>query len=557
MLQGLRYLLMAALFCGAVPVMAQVQFSIRTGASEIGRKDELQVQYVITGSNEVMHFEPPQFTNWQLLAGPVIDDAYIIENGKKKVTVTYTYFLSPTTTGKLTIPTTSVEADNKILHCAEVKVNVLKKDHVAGINPVTTPPVDMHFDDDAAAEETLQPGEDALKKIRNNLFVKAFATRRKVYVGEPVMVEYKLFSRVRASSRVIRQPSFTNCSVADITTDVLVSKEMLNGKTFTCKLFRKVQLVPLQPGRIDVGTTTLENQVTFVTGGADLRDLYYDRTTENTHTVNISSEPASIEVVPVPVNATRLPVGSFSFSARLKKRSHAMNETNTIVLTISGSGNFSPIHEPEVNWPAHIYHFDATETDTIDKHQFPFSGSRIYEIPYEADTTGNITIPAFSFSYFDPSKGVIQTISTQPMVAEVTKAVSTPKDDAPHVAASGRMVYVWCILTMLLVAGSWILFRRRKKQPTPVIIGETTVTTPTETTPLFDAAEAFNNLLLVQGDAAFYHEASALATAVLQSGKGDTALLEKIVADCKTMLYTPIPVTSKKEIIDQLRNAIA
>ena len=65
---NLRYFFCIALLLMFFQLQAQVQFSISVEVKEIGRKDELQVDYVISGADNVLNFQPPNFENWQLIA---------------------------------------------------------------------------------------------------------------------------------------------------------------------------------------------------------------------------------------------------------------------------------------------------------------------------------------------------------------------------------------------------------------------------------------------------------------------------------------------------------
>ncbi len=114
----------------------------------------------------------------------------------------------------------------------------------------------------------LKPGEDIDEKIQKNLFLKVQVDKNNCFVGEPVVATYKLYSRVRAESRVTKHPSLNGFSVYDMVdpgTDP-GSVEKLNVKPFIVRTNRKAQLVPLQPGTIDLDPAETENTVHFFKG---------------------------------------------------------------------------------------------------------------------------------------------------------------------------------------------------------------------------------------------------------------------------------------------------
>lgn len=559
----LKYFFCIALLLAISHVQSQVQFSIAVDVKEIGSKDELQVDYVIAGTDKISGFKPPFFDKWKVVSGPDFSSVSFDVNGKKDQLSKYSYVLMPQTTGNIKLPGTSVEANKKKLSCSEVVINVKKQDHVDGVPPPGSSlmfqgGLTMHDDkteDEFTNEYVLKPGEDPVKKIRNNLFIKAIPSKTKVYVGEPVLVTYKLYTRLKSHSRVVKQPSFEGCSVQEMTSEALPGKEKLDGKTFRSYLFRQVQLIPLQAGKIGVGQASVDNTVTFLSGSSNLRDLYYDIETGDEHNITLSTDPFSIEVVPLPANITTHTIGNFTISARLKKDTSAANEANALIITIEGNGNFKSVAEPEIKWPEGLYHFDATETEELDKQRFPIAGKKIFEIPFEASATGSIDIDPVTISFFDPAKGVGRTVNTNAVHLTVTPAVKANIQrtvvDVEHAGFSISFLYY--IIPLAFIIGAVVIWRKPRKKPEAVVVPAVTSEIPAVPTGMQDR---YNDLLLVQGDAAFYNKARDLAKEWIQSGNGDQDLLLQVLEDCNTMLYTPLPTTSKKEVLDKLQRAI-
>jgi hypothetical protein len=564
---NLRYFFTVAMLLLVFILHAQVQFSISLTAKEIGRKDEVEVDYVISGGDNTLNFQPPNFEGWQLITGPIITSQDITINKIKSTVTKYGYILAPKRTGKLKLPSTSVEVNNKVIHCAEASINVKKQDHVDGV-PAPGNNSNLIFQGGATVDESrdetqyakdyiLKPGEDPMKKIRNNLFIKAVASKRKVYVGEPILVEYKLYTRLKSVSRVVKQPSFSGCSVLEMTTnDNTGVVEKMDGKKITSYTIRRVQLTPLQPGKLDVGPVTLDNDVTFITNSSDYRSLFYDEPVGNTQTVTLSSEPFSIEVLPLPKEAVNIPVGDFTISTKLKKDTSAANESNALIVSIIGSGNFKSVTEPEIKWSDNIYHFDAIETDEFDKLHFPLTGKKVFEIPFEVNTTGKIEIPAVTLRFFDPAKAKVQTITTDALRLMVTPAVKKSLQSTTVAESGGadinKLLY---IIPIAFIIGAVILWRRSNKKLQPVVaatIAQVELSVPTE----INLQQRYNDLLLVQGDVEFYTKAREFAKEMIATTKGDERILLQVLEDCNTMLYTPLPTTSKKEVLEKLKLAI-
>ncbi len=562
---SLKYFVCPALMLLSFASGAQVQFEISVNAREIGKRDELQVEYVISGSDRVSNFKLPYFKKWTVMSGPSTSTEVYTVNGTRTSTHKYIYLLSPTGAGKLELPATSVDADGKTIHCKGIFISVKAQDHVdgAGTSPAVQSYSDLTEAEDDPVEEDfkeyiLKPGEDAVKKIKANLFIRAIPSKTKCYVGEPVLVTYKLYTRLRSNSRVVKQPTFTGCSVSEMTTnDVRSATEVVNGKKYTTHLFRKVQLFPLQAGRIMVTQASVDNTVTFISNSTDVRKLYYGIETGQEYDLTLSTEPFFIEVLPLPGKEKAAAVGSFEIFTRLKKDTIAANEPNALIVTIVGRGNFKSVREPEIQWPGNLYPFDATETDEVDRLSFPLTGRKIYEIPFEANATGNVDLAPVSFSYFDPSKGAYRTVQSRPLHLTVTPAIKANLQQSLVRDEVGGfdIRYLFYLLPAIFFMGAILILVKTKKKPVPVAAPRE-ITEPNAPAP-FRLEGKIDELVLIQDDTEFYNRAGDLARSLIQAEQGNHELLVEVLQDCNTILYTPIAQTGKKEVLQKLQQAIA
>ncbi len=65
-------------------------------------------------------------------------------------------------------------------------------------------------------EYILKPGEKLSEKIKKNIFVRVEADKTSCYIGEPLVVTYKLYSRLKSESKVTKRPSLNGFSVYDM-----------------------------------------------------------------------------------------------------------------------------------------------------------------------------------------------------------------------------------------------------------------------------------------------------------------------------------------------------
>jgi len=265
----------------------------------------------------------------------------------------------------------------------------------------------------------LHKHEDPLAFIKKNVFVKVSASKNTVFTGEPILVTYKLYTSLNSHARVSKQPSFTGCSVMELSPDNEAPEVTINGKLFHVYVIRKVQIIALQEGTLQLGPACVDNIVQLMReDGSDLQD----------YSTTLSNDTLNIEVRPLP--AMEKPkdfsgvVGEFTITANVDTNKIPVGEDAALKITIRGNGNIAGVHLPAIQWPQGTEHFDGSDTQRIDQDNFPVSGYKTFVIPFIGDKEGSISIAPVSFSYFDAKEQKYKTISTQSIPVEFTKAIS-------------------------------------------------------------------------------------------------------------------------------------
>jgi BatD DUF11 like domain len=301
------------------------------------------------------------------------------------------------------------------------------------------------------SEYILKVGENADEKIRKNIFIRAVTDRKTCYVGEPVMVSYKLYTRLKSESSFTRNPSFNGFSVTDmqpLPADSY-SIEKIDGREYNVFLLRRAQLYPLQAGTLQLDIAEVENNIRFIREAYFQnqqeyqynREQYLNYLTSNFdnagipdaaishHKVLVSSNPVSITVKDFPAAGKpavfKGAAGNFSIKASLEKKQLAADDAGKLLLTVTGAGNMMLITVPDVKWPEGMESFEPKVSEDLSKDNIPVSGARYFEFTFTATKPGNYIIPPVSFSYFDTKAGRYKTDSTQPMNIEVLQGNGT------------------------------------------------------------------------------------------------------------------------------------
>jgi len=296
--------------------------------------------------------------------------------------------------------------------------------------------------------------------LKHSMFVKVIVSKSKIFVGEPVMALYKFYTSVSGQAVVLKQPEFSGCSVKELNFGDDPQTEIINGKTFTVYVIRKVQLTPVEPGKLPVGAATVVNHVEIPNTQEFVSDKY---------DISVSNPASYVDVTSLPEKDKPEKfygiTGSFTISAFAAENKVPVGENDHLIVTIKGSGNFDAINKPEITWPAGTEHFDGDDSQHVDQSNFPISGNRVFDIPFIGKKVGVITIPPISFSYFNTDLKTYQTISTDSIAVRFIKPL--PKKDEYNNIVNydiSNRKYLWIVgaIAVTVIAIGFVNYRRNK-----------------------------------------------------------------------------------------------
>ena len=460
----------------AISLAGNVQFTLELSAKSITTNDYLRVEYLVRNSRKVSQFLPPAFAGFRVIEGPEQTTGYNMENGSIQEYVRFSFLLQPEQEGKFIIPAGVVTVDGRTYRSNEVQVMVSR---------ALMPGVP---EDEAMRGEILLRKEETVdSKIRGNIFVKVEVDRKQVYVGEPVVASYKLYTRLRSESRVVRRPSFTGFSVFDMASpeNGESTRENYMGRDYNVYLLRKVQLYPLQSGLLELESAEVENDISFVKAdmmGGDFRsaEILRDLSEGSNNSGAVVRQKLLLRSEPVGVNVKALPVaeetvqtgavGRFSIRSFMEDPRIRRSDVAELHIQVAGKGNFPMILPPVVDWPDGIEVYEPVTAVNYNRFVSPLSGSKLFTFPFSVKKEGSVVIPPVLFSYFDPEKGTYVTTRTGPLRLEVLPALNKPAAAGRPLqgGTSGAWKYMLTLLGMACAfAGIYLLVRRASGQAAP------------------------------------------------------------------------------------------
>jgi len=351
-----------------------------------------------------------QSTNIQMVGGKII----------RRQFVNFIYTLYPKEIGKAVIGSCRLEFKNETYQTQPIEITVVKG-AVQQIQPR------------AASPAPSGPGVS----IDDNLKLVATASRRSVFQGEQVIVEYTLYTRLRlADINLSEAPSFSGFWVEPIfdAQQIQFQPKTIDGKLYNISLLRKVALFPVTTGRLVVAPMKLD--VAVVQSPRDIFDIF-----STTKVVPLASDVIYVDVAPLPVESKPEEfagaVGRFSMSAALDRSVSEAAEPINLTVRISGSGNIKLIEKPLIPSIPGVKILDPEVVESTDFSGGSIKGHKEFRFPLIPQTDGEHIIPPIKMAYFDPVDRQYHTVDTERL-----KFTATRTSAAVEIARAGELKVV-------------------------------------------------------------------------------------------------------------------
>ncbi len=515
-----RQFLLYFLFTVSYFSFGQVSFRTVAPQDPVVAGDSFEIQYIVDGKESVENFLAPSFNGFRLVTGPHVYKGSVIDLNVARPLVNTVYTLAAVKPGRYVIHGAKAIIGTTELNSNDVFIEVISKEEAFKRNKRK----DGSFFSNS--EYFLRPGEDPVKKIQQNLFLKVSVDKRSCYVGEPVTATFKLYSRLESKSDIVKNPGFYGFAVHDMINlaDKRKKTELLNGKTFDVHTIREVQLYPLQPGKFSIDPMEISNKVEFSRSEVNRKTeqeiaegVLAPDYNENFHTNTevyentMKTEAIAVSVKPLPAKSKTdsftAAVGKFIIHAELKKDEIAKNEQDSMIISVSGEGNFTQITAPVITWPAGIEVFEPVIQDSINRLTIPLSGTKTFRYTFVSDKPGAYELPAVSFPFFNPQTEKFETVSTQPLKLQVSyKEKVKDKIAEAKKTSKGFHLNYWrlagiAVLGLIVIILFLVTSKRKTKISEPVI-------TQIEQRPSVESFLQPAQMMLVADDSRFYNELS-------------------------------------------------
>ncbi len=313
-------------------------------------------------------------------------------NGKVSSQMTFTYRLRATKTGDLTIPSISTQANGQTCNTNSINVKVTPGNAPASTQPGTQTPADTSIPDQLTGQD---------------FYVEADVDNQSPMVGQQIIYRFRFYQAINLFTQPsLDWPGFAGFLHYDLSPNNQYYQQAA-GRQYLVTEVRKA-LFPTATGEVTITPAILTVPGDFFSRGVELQTASVK--------VDVQSLPSG---APDDFAGT---VGQFEISAEVEPSESRVNEPVALTVRINGTGNVSLLPDPAEDMETSLASwriFDPQVTTNVGQNGTTIQGEKVFEFPLVPKTDGELTIPSFSLSFFDPVAGEYQRVETSPLTVSV------------------------------------------------------------------------------------------------------------------------------------------
>ena len=403
------YLLWSILLLCFSHGIAQVSFQTKVSKNRLGLNERLRVSFEMNQNGD--NFTPPSFNGFNVVGGPNQSVSNSWVNGVRSFSKSYTYFLTPTRKGKITIAQASIEIDGEVYKTTPVQIEVTQ-----AVNNPNSPQARAN----AIADE--------------NLHLVAEISKRNPYLNEAITVIYKLYFSSEISVSNVNEtesPKYSDFWSHLIPIPKLeIKRGEFKGQPYNYVTWRKTVLYPQKTGELVIAPLTLNVSVDVPT---NRRDFFGNRVYQKTPKM-ITAGKRTIDVRPLPLAGRPDDfdgaVGDFDLNVKFNKTALKSSESFQATIKVSGRGNLKLFSLPKLSAPSSLEVYEPEHKENVKTNLLGMQGNIEDTYTVVPQYQGNYPIPSVSFSYFDPVKALYVSLRSEEQLIDVFEGPTASSNTA-------------------------------------------------------------------------------------------------------------------------------
>lgn len=397
MAMGYRSLVPCLVLAAVTLGTAQATFKASTDARQLLENGFVEVTFTLSNA-QGQAFQPPSFEGFTRVSGPSRSLSTSMFNGQVSRTESYSYTLKPKGVGRYTIGNAQINVGGKILKSNPITIEVLKGREGSG------------------QEE--------------QIFIRAELSTERAYVGQQIILDYKLYTTLNVESfNILQEGNYSGFFAQDVRRfDGRVMREVIGGVQYTTKVLKRIALFPQQTGQLSV--SAMSAQLGVAKEGGRQRSFFFS---PEVRPVTVATEEVTIDVAPLPGGAPPSftgAVGQYECSPSLSADQVTTDDAITLLLSVRGDGDVKRVSAPRLDLPDA---FEVYDPKVIEETNYELgdaiAGRKVFEyllLPKEAGTYAFTP----SFTYFSPDSARYVTLTTGTYEIEVRPGKGQPRSSS-------------------------------------------------------------------------------------------------------------------------------
>ncbi len=402
-------------------VFADVQFSVSADKTNAAPGEQIVVTAQIVSSEDLGSISPPKIpssnhfslvrtsqnqshsTSVQLINGKMVQ--------KREITHLFHYIISPQQAGQFTFPSLEFTHNGKKYQSRAFPIQISSK-------PRESQHVRVH----------LRP------------------SRRTLYMGEQATLTVEILQKIQTPVNLtqeginnyistLKDELSKHFSAGLLTNNLSRSQKQVGGELFQAYTL-SFSIIPLSSGKITLPAIPFEYEELRQSGRRRVDPFFDDffgggffgsgveRIGRSTSAGRLSFTVKPLP--PAPANFSGAVGTSFSLHADIDPKNLPAGEATTLKIALKGNcrpGNLGDVKLPELDG----FEIFAPEEHTyLDTTNYGFASRKTYKYLLIPKEQGQYTLPAISWSYFDPREASYKSLNTKSMTLNVGKGKGKP-----------------------------------------------------------------------------------------------------------------------------------
>ncbi len=408
----------------AIPVIAEDVTFTAQAPQAVVKGNQFRISFKVNAGGG-KEFRAPDMKGLSVLAGPSLStmSGTQIINGKmtSSTSVTYTYVVIAEEEGDIKLDGATIKVDGKQLTSNTLTIKVLPPDeNKPGQGQGSS----------QSRQQQQSSGQGTSSVGADDLFMLATVDKTSAYEQEAILLTFKIYAApsVNLTSMSNKMPDLKNFHVQEVElpTQKEFQLEHYNGRNYQTMVWMQYVIFPQHSGELEIPSTPFEGVIAqrVARSSNDVFDMFFnsDRYVETKR--DLTTRPIKINVKPLPQGKTKSfygGVGDFSVSSTISSTDVTANDAVTLRVILSGTGNLKLVKTPEVPFPQDFDIYDPKVENKYTIKGGRQTGNKVYEYLVIPRHSGQYTIPAVEFQFFDPKSGSYKTVKTDEYTLNVAK----------------------------------------------------------------------------------------------------------------------------------------